>query len=530
MFSAFLQWDDMYGNSANDYNLYLEENGELIALSERIQDGSTLPEEKFTYINDGKSLVQAELRIKKENPSVEDKNIELFINAQKDKVYITRQHLVIEDSIIGQAAVPRVLSVAAISPEKVNSIERYSSQGFVTISYPESTVRQKPDITGINNVAVSGAGGFPKKFPGTSAAAPHIAGLLALEWSLFPSIPADDMRNALLSTALELGEPGWDPAFGYGLPDAIKMYEKLQGLKPDNPLDSSLAQKPVKSIQSKMEPPVMLSGSGEITGPVIITSPGTYTLGKDIVHSAGSIITIMSSDVTIQGGGKRIEGLSVQFIDNTPIDQNAILIQSPDSGKLKNVVIRDMVIEGTTNAIIGKQLEKLHIDGCTLSHNAIGIGLYGSDNGLIENCLLSGNSYKGLAIKDGSSDNLVKGNTIEKNLYGIDTIGSVNTILEDNIIRDNRREDIYTPKEQAPDIIPTVTPTGIVPCPDANYDGICDDPNGTPQPTKAPTTSSVPFSYSEEISMTTIYTYPTYYPTYYPTHYPTPHPTSCWHC
>ena len=106
----------------------------------------------------------------------------------------------------------------------------------------------------------------------------------------------------------------------------------------------------------------------------------------------------------------------------------------------------------------------------------------------------------------------------------------MNTILEDNIIRDNRREDIYTPKEQAPDIIPTVTPTGIVPCPDANYDGICDDPNGTPQPTKAPTTSSVPFSYSEEISMTTIYTYPTYYPTYYPTHYPTPHPTSCWHC
>jgi hypothetical protein len=122
-----------------------------------------------------------------------------------------------------------------------------------------------------------------------------------------------------------------------------------------------------------IEPPVMLSGSGEITGPVIITSPGTYTLGKDITHSAGSIITIMSSDVIIQGEGKRIEGISVQFIDNTPIDQNAILIQSPDFGKLKNVVIRDMLIEGTTNAIIGKQLDQLHIDSCTLSHNTIGI-------------------------------------------------------------------------------------------------------------------------------------------------------------
>lgn len=524
MFSAFLQWDDIYESSANDYNLYFEENGELIALSEHIQDGSSIPQEKFTYINDGDALVQGLIRVKKENPSVEDKNIEIFINAQKDKVYITKTNLVIEDSISGQAAVPKVISVAAIAPDKVNAIERYSSQGHVTISYPENVVRQKPDITGISNVAVSGAGGFPKIFSGTSAAAPHIAGMLALEWSLFPSIPADDMREALLFTTLELGEPGWDPAFGYGLPDALKMYERLQGFTPTSPLDSSLAQKPIKNIKSMTDLPVMLSGSGEITGPVIITAPGTYTLGRDISHSAGSIITIMSSDVTIQGGGRRIEGLSVQFVDNTPLDQNAILIRPPDSGRLKNVVIKDMVIEGSTNAIIGKQIDHIHVDGCTLSHNAIGIGLYGSDNGLIENCLLSGNSYKGLAIKEGSLGNLVKGNTIEKNLYGIDLIGSVDTVLKDNIIRDNRREDEYTPKGSSgsiPTVLPAPLPTGVVPCVDLDFDGICDDPNGTPQPTKAPSTSSVPFSYTEEFTMTTIYTQPEHQSSYYPTPYPT---------
>jgi len=525
-FSAFLQWDDMYGQSDNDYNLYLEENGELIGLSERVQGGNALPEEKFTYINDGPNLVQAELRVKKENPDVKDKNIEIFINAQKDKVYINKQSLSNQDSIIGQAAVPLVLSVAAISPEKVNAIERYSSQGFVTITYPQVSIRQKPDVTGINNIEVSGAGGFPKTFPGTSAAAPHIAGLLALEWSLFPNIPADEMRDALLSTTLELGEPGWDPAFGYGLPDSLMLYEKLQGLTPENPLPPSLAQKPIAVTESQIEPPIMLSGSGEITGPVIITSPGTYTLGRDISHSAGSIITILSSDVTIIGAGRKIEGLSVQFIDNTPIDQNAILIQSPDSGKLKNIVIKDMFIEGTTNAIVGKQTDQLHIDGCTLSHNSVGIGLFGSDNGIVENCHLSGNSYKGLAIKEGSANNLVKGNTIEKNLYGIDTIGSTNTILEDNIIQDNRREDVYTPKTPALVITPTIPPTaGQMPCPDANYDGICDDPNGTPEPTKKPETSSVPFSYSEEFTMTTIYTEPHYDDH----HYPTPYPTSCPH-
>lgn len=516
MFSVFLQWDDMYGYSVNDYNLYLEENGELIAFSERIQDGNSLPEEKFTYINDGTSLVQAELRVKKENPSDEDKNIELFINAQKDKVFISRQFLVIEDSIIGQATVPKVLSVAAISPESVNVAERYSSQGFVTISYPEMVVRNKPDITGISNVAVSGAGGFPKIFSGTSAAAPHIAGLLALEWSLFPSIPADDLRDILLSTTLELGEPGWDPVFGHGLPDALKIHGKLQEISPDNPLPSSLAEKQIQAIQSIINPPVMLTGFGEITGPVTITSPGTYTLGKDISHFDGSIITIMSSDVIIQGEGRKIEGLSVQFIDDTTIEQNAIIIHSPDSGRLKNVIIKDLLIEGTTNAIIGRQVDQLHIDGCTISYNTIGIGLFDSNNGIIENCLLSGNAYKGLAIKEGSSDNLVKGNTIEKNLYGIDTIGSINTILEDNIIKDNRRKDVYTPKEPET-IIPTVIPTGVTPCVDLNFDGICDDPNETPKPTKTPASSSIPYSYSHQISMTTTYSHPTYYPTAHPT-------------
>ena len=117
--------------------------------------------------------------------------------------------------------------------------------------------------------------------------------------------------------------------------------------------------------------------------------------------------------------GKRIEGLSVQFIDNTPIESECHPHPVPGFRKTENIVIRDMVIEGTTNAIIGKQLEKLHIDGCALSHNAIGIGLYGSDNGLIENCLLSGNSYKGLAIKDGSSDNLVKGTQLRKTSTGL---------------------------------------------------------------------------------------------------------------
>lgn len=519
--SVFLQWDDVYGLSANDYNIYLEQDDELIALSERIQDGTSIPEEKFTYYNDTDALVQAIIRIKPLHQNVETKTLKLFINADPMKVYVSKPLLTKDGSIIGQAAVPKVISVAAVSPEHVNAIERYSSQGHVTIRYPEVSIRQKPDITGINKVEVSGAGGFPKIFAGTSAAAPHIAGLLALEWSLFPEYPSDEMREALCATTLQLaGQTGWEAAFGYGLPDALKMYTRLNESVPVNPLPLNLAQKPVVEPGFLPVQPVMPLDSGIISGPVVITEPGTYTIGDDFASAAGTIITIISSDVTILGQGRHIEGISVQFIETNTIEQHAIRIHSPDGAVLENIILDSIGITGSTHAIVAEKTDNLHIAGCTIIHNTNGIGLFGSDNSVIENNYLSGNSYKGLAIRDGSSNTLVKGNTIEKNLYGIDTTGSTNTILEDNIIRDNRRADEFIPADSTPDgNIVQPLPPGLVPCLDLNFDGICDDPYATPTPTPTPAQSSQPFSYSSEFTMTTI-TYPSSHGSY-----PTPTPT-----
>jgi len=52
--------------------------------------------------------------------------------------------------------------------------EPYSARG------PTNDGRVKPDIVAPDDVAVSGAAGFPTPFLGTSAAAPHIAGMAAL--------------------------------------------------------------------------------------------------------------------------------------------------------------------------------------------------------------------------------------------------------------------------------------------------------------------------------------------------------------
>ncbi|MBY6191249.1 S8 family serine peptidase [Microbulbifer agarilyticus] len=57
-------------------------------------------------------------------------------------------------------------------------------------------------------------------FNGTSMATPHVAGVSALVWSHFPACSASQIRNALVSTAEDLGTAGRDNAYGYGLVQA----------------------------------------------------------------------------------------------------------------------------------------------------------------------------------------------------------------------------------------------------------------------------------------------------------------------
>ena len=54
---------------------------------------------------------------------------------------------------------------------------------------------------------------------GTSFAAPHVSGALAVIKSAAPALPMEVIRAALLTTATDLGAKGIDNVFGWGLPD-----------------------------------------------------------------------------------------------------------------------------------------------------------------------------------------------------------------------------------------------------------------------------------------------------------------------
>lgn len=72
-----------------------------------------------------------------------------------------------------------------------------------------------------SSVTVTNKSGDYQWMDGTSMASPHAAAVAALVWGAAPNATAADVRNAMLTSAHDLGTPGQDVAYGFGLIDAV---------------------------------------------------------------------------------------------------------------------------------------------------------------------------------------------------------------------------------------------------------------------------------------------------------------------
>ena len=79
---------------------------------------------------------------------------------------------------------------------------------------------------------------------GTSMATPHVSGVAALLWSHRPTWTNRQIRAALQQTALDLGAPGVDPSYGFGLVQAKSAY--LLSTPPPDPASLVLSGQGVK--------------------------------------------------------------------------------------------------------------------------------------------------------------------------------------------------------------------------------------------------------------------------------------------
>ena len=431
-----LQWDDPYSAASNDFDIFIHDlqSDSDIAIGNKVQTGEQKPYEKIDYQNVGDNVQKAEVRIRAKDGKGQGSHLELLLETDATRVKVGKEYLTSDDSIIGWAALPNVISVAAISANN-QKIQDFSSQGTVTIVHPVPDIRQKPEITGVDEVEVTGSGGFPTIFTGTSAAAPHIAGLLALVKSLYPSVPITELRDALLNSAKDLGTPGWDEIYGYGLADALSLHAYLQ----EEGKSTGIADSNQTSVISEIIIPPEQVPANEfiLIEPAVISKPGFYILGDDIIDFSESILTITGSDISIDGNGHSISGISIRFGTEAPVLQTGILIWSPENEVISNISIKNVNVTGTYAGISAKGVQNLFIDSCGLTYNNRGMDISNTKNIQIKNSVAIGNGYAGIHADASSTELSLEENQIIKNLYGIVLDGSTLCLIKQNLVADN---------------------------------------------------------------------------------------------
>jgi PKD repeat protein len=284
-----LQWDDPWATSANDYDLYVwDSTGSLVGMSTIVQEGNGTPIEVVSFTNPDPFIATYYGGVTLVGGSPRLLEIYTFYGA------VSPDYNTPSDSIFGHPAYTGVVTVGAIDFQ--DALRQYSSQGPVTILFPTPEERAKPDLMATDGVQVTGAGGFPNPFYGTSASAPHVAGIAALLMGQDPALNASGFVDALVSSSPDAGLPAYDPGYGYGKADALVLSSVLSP-----PLIANFSASPTAGMVPLTVTFTDLSGGspdawawdfgdGTISSdsnPVhVYAEPGTYTVNLTILAGA----------------------------------------------------------------------------------------------------------------------------------------------------------------------------------------------------------------------------------------------------
>ena len=210
--SITLRWNDTWGSSSNDYDLYLcfdvnhdgtvpDASNEIVAASEDVQDGAGCdPVEQINYTAGYSGYYYIVIH------KYSGANVVLHLFADfgySDPI----EYPVASGSLCIPADSPNVVTVGAVAYNTPTIIESFSSQG------PTDSGLTKPDIVAGDNVTSATYGG---RFLGTSAATPLTAGAAALVKQRYPTDTPAQIQSYLEGNAIDLGSAGKDNVYGSG--------------------------------------------------------------------------------------------------------------------------------------------------------------------------------------------------------------------------------------------------------------------------------------------------------------------------
>ena len=199
---VYLTWEESWERPSQDYELFIfDGSGEVIATSEDAQSGEPgqWPAE-WVILETAEPVVYAAMYAYSADRAV---TFDIFALGPGAEIV----GAVPAYSVNSPGDAITALTVGAVDWD-TDTLAYYSSQG------PTGDGRLKPEIsapTGVTGVTYGRRG-----FDGTSASAPHVAGVAALIWSAYPDLTHEGLVDVLLANAHDLGAPGPDTGYGYG--------------------------------------------------------------------------------------------------------------------------------------------------------------------------------------------------------------------------------------------------------------------------------------------------------------------------
>jgi hypothetical protein len=266
-------------------------------------------------------------------------------------------------TVFGHANAARAFGVAAsfwgTAPAFGGSptTEPFSSAGGTPILFAANGQRLASPVTRPSPVFTGPDGGnttfFGQDIPqdadnqpnffGTSAAAPHVAGVAALALDQTPSATPAQIGSALSSTAVNIGAPGFDADSGAGLVDADAALRALSGSGPGG-VSVSVGDVTGKEGNRGVKPfGFVLSLNSASTQPVTVrvsTRDGTARSGSDYQAITDQTVTFApgqrtaSVDVSVLGDKKKEHG--EQFFVDIVDAQGASVVRSVGTGTIRN--------------------------------------------------------------------------------------------------------------------------------------------------------------------------------------------------
>jgi hypothetical protein len=205
--TAEAKWDDPFGASCRDYDLYLLRTvgaqNVIVASSENDQHeaGGCVPgADPIEGLGIIAPATDDYHLVVRERFSPSDAEIEVFSWSYD------LEYRVVPGSVLQPGDNATVTTVGAVHHTTPTVIESFSSRG------PTADGRTKPDLTAPDGVANATYGGFS----GTSAASPHVSGAAALLKGRLPCFSPSQVASIIETHVVDLGTAGKDSTFGSG--------------------------------------------------------------------------------------------------------------------------------------------------------------------------------------------------------------------------------------------------------------------------------------------------------------------------